>query len=186
MPFMEGDQVVAMQAMRRSLVKTAKKATIRPALSAGLALVGLALLGSGCAAVAPLSSALGTVNPSASQQIYNTTELRLAQKNFVVVKANVIGQSKGFSLLGFITIVPARFTKAMNRLNAQAELTPGTPRTLANLVLEKDSSYWILFGIPRTSIRADVIEFTDTTQGQPPPGIAKAAGQTSDVARPQP
>jgi len=138
------------------------------------ALAALAVFAGGCAAVAPISSALGNVNPSPTLQIYNTTELRLQQKNFVVVKSNVAGQSKGFALLGIITIVPAKFNKAMNRLNAQADLNPGTSRALANLILEKDSSYWILFSIPRTSIRADVVEFTDNPHSQPPGGIARA------------
>lgn len=136
-------------------------------------LASFAAIAGGCAAVAPISSAVGALNPSATLQIYNTTELRLQQKNFVVVKSNVLGQSKGFALLGLITVVPAKFNTAMNRLNAQADLTPGSARTLANLVLEKDSSYWILFSIPRTSIRADVVEFTDNPQAHPPPEVAK-------------
>ena len=144
------------------------------------ALAGLGAFGGGCAAVAPLSSAVGAVSPSTTLNILNTTELRLQQKNFQIVKANVIGQAKGFSLFGLITIVPARFTKAMSRLNAQAELNPGSSRTLANLVLEKDSSYFILFSIPRTSIRADVIEFIPDIQPQPP---QETKQMTSDVAR---
>ena len=59
---------------------------------------------------------------------------------------------------------------AMNRLNAQADLKPGSSRTLANLVLEKNSSYFILFSLPRTTVRADVIEFVPDIQPQPPPG----------------
>lgn len=138
-------------------------------LLAFLALAALAGMTGGCAAVAPLSSVAGTVLPSSTLGIYNTTELRLQQKNFVIVKSNVMGQSKGFSLLGLITLVPAPFTKAMARLNAQADLQKGTSRALANLIMEKDSTYLILFSIPRTAIRADVIEFTPNIQPQPPP-----------------
>lgn len=144
-----------------------------PALATFSALAALAVFAGGCAAVAPISSAVGSLNPSATLQIYNATELRLQQKNFVVVKSNVIGQSKGFALLGIITMVPAKFNTAMNRLNAQADLTPGTPRALANLVLEKDSSYWILFSIPRTSIRADVVEFTDIPHSHPSGAVTR-------------
>lgn len=135
-----------------------------------MALAGLALLSGGCAAVAPISSAVSSLNTSPTLQIFNSTQLRLQQKNFVVVKSNVMGQSRGFALFGFITIVPARFSKAMNRLNAQADLKPGTSRTLENLVLEKDSSFFLLFSIPRTSIRADVIEFVPDIQPQPSSG----------------
>ncbi|MDB6020734.1 MAG: hypothetical protein JWQ04_591 [Pedosphaera sp.] len=106
--------------------------------------------------------------------MFNITEVRLQQKNFIMVKPNVMGQSRGFALLGLITIVPARFNTAMKRLNAQADLKPGSSRTLANLALEKDSSYYILFSIPRTSVRGDVIEFVPGIQPQPASGDANA------------
>ena len=102
--------------------------------------------------------------------------MRLQEKNFIVIKTNVMGQSSGFSLLGVLTIVPAKFTKAMNRLYVQAEMQPGRPQTLVNLVMEKDATYFILFSLPRTAIRADVIEFIPATptelQRRPPPGEA--------------
>ena len=102
---------------------------------------------------------LGSANPAALE-IHNNTEVRLDQKNFLVVKPNVIGQCSGFSLFGLVTIVPAKFTKAMSRLYAQADMQPGSSRMLANLIMEKNSTYLILFSIPHTSIRADVVEFT--------------------------
>ncbi len=139
-----------------------------------LASLGLAALTGGCAAVTalPVSSVMGL--PSASAlEIHNNTVLRLQEANFIVLKTNVVGQSGGFSLLGILTIVPASFTKAMDRLNAQAEMQPGRPQTLANLVMEKNSTYFILFGLPRTTIRADVIEFIPATatniSPEPPP-----------------
>ncbi len=138
------------------------------------AVAALAALGGGCAAVAPLSAMAGSVLPSSTLGIYNATELRLQQKNFVIVRPNVLGQSKGFSLFGLFTIVPAKFTTAMSQLNARADMQPGSSRTLANLIMEKDSAYFVLFSIPRTSIRADVIEFTPDIQAQPPPGDTKA------------
>ena len=98
------------------------------------------------------------------------------QKNFIVIRTIVMGQSSGFSLLGVLTIVPAKFTKAMNRMYVQAEMQPGRPQTLVNLVMEKDATYFILFSLPRTAIRADVIEFIPATpadlQRRPPPGEA--------------
>jgi hypothetical protein len=143
-------------------------------LLAVLALLALATMASGCAAGSALSVASLVGSPNASAlEIHNTTELRLQEKNFIVIKTNVMGQTKGFSLLGILTIVPAKFTGAMNRLYVQAELQPGRPQTLENLIMEKDSLYLILFSIPRTAIRADVIEFTPPTapdsQPRPPP-----------------
>jgi hypothetical protein len=87
-----------------------------------------------------------------------------------------MGESSGFSLLGILTIVPAKFTKAMSRLYVQADMQPGQPQTLVNLVMEKDATYFILFSIPRTAIRADVVEFIPATatecQQRPPHGEA--------------
>lgn len=135
---------------------------------AALAFLGLALTG-GCAAVAtlPIASVLGSPNASALE-IHNGTEVRLQDANFVVTRTNVVGQSKGFSLLGVLTIVPAKFTTAASRLYMEAEMQPGRPQTLANLVMEKDSTYFILFSIPRTALRADVIEFIPAATNLPP------------------
>jgi hypothetical protein len=128
----------------------------------------LALAG-GCAAVStlPFTSMVGSPNPSALE-IYTGTEVRLQDANFIVTKTNVVGQSKGFSLLGVLTIVPAKFTTAASRLYTQAQMQQGRPQTLANMVMEKDSLYLILFSIPRTAIRADVIEFTPAVTNMPP------------------
>lgn len=140
----------------------------KTSIFAALALLGLALTG-GCAAVAtlPIASVIGSPNASALE-IHNGTEVRLQDANFIVTRTNVVGQSKGFSLLGVLTIVPAKFTTAANRLYLQAEMQPGRPQTLANLVMEKDSMYFILFSIPRTALRADVIEFIPAATNLPP------------------
>lgn len=143
-------------------------------LQALIALLGLAALAGGCGAFSalPVASVVGSPN-AAALEIHNNTDVRLQQKNFVVVRTNVIGQSSGFSLLGILTIVPAKFTTAMSRLYVQAEMQPGRPQTLVNLVMEKDATYFILFSLPRTAIRADVIEFIPATaadlQPRPPP-----------------
>jgi hypothetical protein len=141
-------------------------------LLALLALLGLTAFVGGCAAFAalPVASMIGSPNASALE-IHNNTEARLQERNFVVVKTNLVGQSKGFSLLGLITIVPAKLTKAMDRLYGQAEMQPGRPQTYVNLILEKDSSYFILFSIPRTSIRADLIEFVPSNATNIPPRL---------------
>ena len=123
----------------------------------------LALLCAGCAGAAAtqLPSTFGSLNPSASSlEIHNQTELKLTEGNFSVMKTNVVGQARGFSLLGFITVVPARFQMAMDRLYSNAQMQNGRPQTLGNIIVEKTSAYWILFSIPRVSVRADLLEFT--------------------------
>ena len=142
-----------------------------PNLLALLALLALAALISGCAVASalPVASSVGGALSSSALEIHNTTELRLQEKNFVVLKTNVVGESKGFALLGIITMFPAKLTTAMNRLYLRSEMQPQRPQALANLIMEKDSTYLVLFSIPRTSIRADVIEFTSSPAAEAPP-----------------
>ena len=154
-----------------------------------IALLGLALLASGCAGAAAtqLPTTLGSLNPNnSSLEIHNQTELKLTEGNFSTTKTNVVGQSRGFALLGFITMVPARFQTAMDRLYSQAQMQTGRPQTLGNLIVEKTSAYWILFSIPRVSVRADVVEFTPnhpviltphSSDEPPPPSGSKSGGR---------
>ena len=134
-----------------------------------LALVCCLLL-SGCAALVPLSSLLTTPSTATPPvQVHEQTAVKLAENNFVLVKTNVVGSSRGFSLLGVLTIQPATLNTAMNRLYAAAQFQPGRPQTIAHLVMEQTSSYWILFGIPRIDVRADIVEFVPTRPPPPPP-----------------
>ena len=48
----------------------------------------------------------------------------------------------------------------MDQLYSKAEMKRGEPQTLGNVIMEKTSAYWILFSIPRVSVRADLLEFT--------------------------
>jgi hypothetical protein len=124
-------------------------------------LILVAILG-GCAATSPMATSFIGLPGFAALDVRSQTEVTLAEPNFVLVKTNLTGASKGFSLLGLLTIVPPKFDTAFGRLYAQAEMQPDRPQTLANVVLERTSSYWILFSIPRCSVRADVVEFVPT------------------------
>lgn len=158
-----------------------------------ITLLGLGLLMGGCAAATSLSSSssgssmLDSFNPSSSAlEIHNQTEVKLTEGNFVTVKTNVVGQARGFSLLGFISMVPARFQTAMDRLYSKAEMQTGKPQVLGNVVMEKTSAYWILFSIPRISVRADVVEFVPPSAAiiiphipqdhEPPPSDDRKSG----------
>src|SRR5690242_9367554 len=109
-----------------------------------------AILVSGCAAVAPLSSVLegGHGSPASDLEVHTQTEVKLQEGNFVTVRTNVVGSSKGFKLLGFITLYPATVNKAMNRMYAHAEAQHGRPQTFAHLIVEHSGIYVILFSIP--------------------------------------
>lgn len=88
-----------------------------------------------------------------------------------------MGRSRGFSLLGLITIYPATLTKAMNRMYTSAHMELGQPQTSAHIVIEQTSSYYILFGIPEVDVRADVVQFNPLVKAastQPNRAEAKA------------
>jgi hypothetical protein len=140
----------------------------------GLLLLVAGGLLSGCAAVVPLGSLISTpTGGSPPLQIHDETSVRLAEGNFVLVRTNAYGQCKGFSLLGIITIVPATLSKAVDRMYASAQMTPGRPQSVAHLIIQQSTTYWILFGIPKVEVHADVVEFrpepADHPRPRPPP-----------------
>jgi hypothetical protein len=115
---------------------------------------------SGCAALVPLSSLISMPSAGAPPlQVHQQSSVELAKNNFVIVRTNVVGRSRGFSLLGIIIIHPATLTKAMNRMYDAAGMRTGSPQAVANLVVENSNSYYILFGIPEVDARADIVEF---------------------------
>lgn len=113
---------------------------------AAIAVVGL--LAVGC-------TAMGSM-PQGTQ-----TTVDLSKKNYRVVKANAVGESTGFSLFGVIPFSSPRHTKAMTNLYAKAEIKEGTAFALTNVLQERSNTYLILFSLPKLSISADVVEFTD-------------------------
>jgi hypothetical protein len=144
----------------------------------GLILVAVGLLVSGCAGLAPTTAWLNPLTGGGRPLgMHDQTSVNLAQDNFVLVKTNVYGVSKGFSLLGFITVYPATLTKAMNRMYAAAEMRPGSAQTVAHLIIEPSSGYWILFGLPRVEVHGDIVEFrpqaATASSAMPPPEPAK-------------
>jgi hypothetical protein len=134
--------------------------------------LGLAMLLTGCAGVAA-SSVLSVLPGVSSVDLRNQTNVKLSEGNFVLVKTNVVGQSRGFALLGIITIVPAEFNTAFNRLYAQAGMESGKSQTLTDVAVEKTGSYWILFSLPRCVVRADVVEFVPETGAKPSTGLPR-------------
>ena len=148
------------------------------AVSKWIWVAGFPVLLGGCAALPflPASSALLPTG-AANADFHSGTAVRLEQANFATVKTNVTGQTKGFALLGLITIVPARFSTAMDRLYAHAEVRPGVAQTLANVVVERSSTYLILYSVPRVSIRADVVEFVTPPPTNPAPPLPFFSGR---------
>lgn len=122
-------------------------------------MIGVMLWLTGCASLAPVAAPVLSSYESGNAGVQSQTVVNLSTDNFTVIKTNIVGTSKGFSLLGLIPIYPAHLNAAMNRLYAQSGIEPGSTRALANLTIERTSSFWILFSIPETTIRAQVVEF---------------------------
>ncbi len=89
------------------------------------------------------------------------TQVDLSKGNYRIVKANAIGESSGFSLLGFIPFKSPRYTAAMSNLYEKAGLEEGKAQALVNVTQERSTMYLVLFSIPKLTVRADVVEFID-------------------------
>jgi len=116
----------------------------------------------GCAAALPALPALSGLIPAPSgAQILATTSINLSRKNFKIVKANAIGRSDGFSLLGLFNLKSPGYEEAITQLYRSAGVSEGKSMALVNVMHEHTSTYYILFALPKITVRADVIEFID-------------------------
>jgi len=95
------------------------------------------------------------------------TGVSLAGNNYKLIKAGAKGESSGFKLLGIISIVPPNMADAKEALyQSVGEPLTGRAVALANQTEDRSNLYLILFSIPRYTITADVVEFTDKVQGK--------------------
>ena len=116
----------------------------------------------GCAAALPALPALsGLIPASSGTQLLTTTTVNLSRKNFKIVKANALGHSVGFSFLGLFSIESPSYEEAFTQLYRSADISNGKSQTLVNVMHEQTSTYFILFALPKITVRADVIEFID-------------------------
>jgi len=123
----------------------------------------LALL-SGCAAASSLPALSGLIPAQTGPQILTTTNVNLSEQNYKIVKADATGSSTGFSFLGLITMRSPRYQEAVTRLYRSANVAEGKAQALVNVMHEHSSNYYLLFALPRITVRADVIEFTDQAE----------------------
>ena len=84
-----------------------------------------------------------------------------------MIKAGAIGHSSGFKLLGIIPFASPNYAEAKTDLyKSVGEPLTGRSVALANQTEDRSSIYLILFSIPKVTITADVIEFTDKAQSK--------------------
>ncbi len=133
-----------------------------------LQILPLSLLLGGCAAAIPALPALsGLVPPPAGTQVLTTTTVKLSRKNYQIIKANAVGTSTGFNFLGLFTLKAPQYDEAISRLYKAARVSQGKAQTIVNVVHQNSSTYFILFALPKITVRADVIEFTDYASREP-------------------
>lgn len=94
-------------------------------------------------------------------KVSSGTQVDLSRKNYRVVKSNAVGSSSGFRLLGIIPFASPSYTSAMSDLYRDAKVQDGSAIALVNVTQEESGLYLILFYIPKLTVRADIIEFTD-------------------------
>jgi hypothetical protein len=129
----------------------------------------------GCAPIPPLPFTLPSGSGQAS--VLTLTEVQLAQRNYRVVRTNVVGTSRGFALLGLITVKPPDATAALARLYEAGGIAEGKALALINVIQQSSAPYFILFSLPDITFRADVVEFVETLPLQRPETPLKSLRQ---------
>lgn len=158
----------------RKVIRLAVAFATVPAMRARLAgalLAASAALGCAGLPVVPpgILSPAGT--PSGGTLLLTTTEL--SQGNYRVIRSGVRGQSQGLVLLLFLGLRSASLTDAVDRLYEAAGLERGGPWALAHVVHEYQPRSFLLFGLPRMRVRADVVEFVGVeVPDRPAPGCS--------------
>ena len=96
-----------------------------------------------------------------------TTAVDLKGKNYRMIEAGAIGRSYGFRLLGILPFASPNYAGARHALYSSVnEPLAGKAVALANEQEDRSTLYLILFSVPKLTITADVIEFTDASSSQ--------------------
>ena len=116
----------------------------------------------GCAAIAALPIDLPSVPSGAGPtSVLTRTEVHLRQRNYRVVQTNLRGASRGFALLGLITLKPPDATEAFAKLLAGVENLEGQAVAVINVMQDSSAPFFLLFSLPTITFRADVVEFVE-------------------------
>ena len=94
------------------------------------------------------------------------TSVSLAGNNYKLIKAGATGHSSGFRLLGIIPFASPTHAGAKASLyKSVGQPLTGRAVALANETEDRSTLYLILFSIPKITVTADVVEFTDVPVG---------------------
>ena len=144
----------------------------------GLALLGVCLLLSGCTAALPVSSSLSSLlggNPPTD--LHEQTECQTVAGQLRAGEDQRGGPEQGIQPAGLRYDCPGYVEPGDEPNVASPQMRLDGAQTVANVIVEHSSSYWILFGIPKVEVHADVVEFRPQAaagqQGKPLPPHAK-------------
>ena len=130
--------------MQMPIVKQFARIMVFPVLLGSLVVL------SGCASTGELKGYSSQAN------------VNLEKKNYKMIKVGARGDSYGFRLFGLIPIVSPSFADAKESLyESFGQPMEGRAIALVNRTEDKSNLYLILFSIPKVTITADVIEYTD-------------------------
>jgi hypothetical protein len=91
-----------------------------------------------------------------------STSINLNEKNYRLIQPGASGTSYGFRLLGIIPFASPHFATARQDLyDSINQPIQGKAIALSNELEDKSTLYLILFSVPKFTLTADVIEFTD-------------------------
>ncbi len=115
----------------------------------------------GCAAASShsISPSFSVFDGGGQPTMQTTTTVQLTSGNYRIAKTSAVGTDWGINFLGLIPIVSPQYVKAMNQLYKDGGVVEDKPQALVNILQQYTSAYFILFSIPRITIRADVVEF---------------------------
>ena len=142
-------------------------------LAAAIVLLPGAFALGGCAAIPVLPSLIGGLGAGPDGKALQDTSVGLNRANYRLVATDVRGESRGLTLLIFFTVDPISYTEAFSDLQENAPIEPGDTRALVNVVHDRSARNFLLFALPKLSVRADVVEFFDP---EAPPAAPDPSG----------
>jgi hypothetical protein len=93
--------------------------------------------------------------------VLTLTEVHLAQRNYRLVRTQVVGRSRGFALLGLLTLKAPDAAEAFAQLYPAGDMVEGHAVALINVMQSSSAPFFLLFSLPTITFRADVAEFVD-------------------------
>jgi hypothetical protein len=116
--------------------------------------------------------------------VTSTTQVRLSKGNFRLIRANAIGESTGFNLLGLISFKDPEYAEAITRMYRQAGISGGRAETFVNVVYDRTSTVYLLFSLPKITVRGDLVEFREGGQPGAESHQTRAHGQQDQERQP--